>query len=77
MEAGRDALDAWIRTTGAFHAVLGLDRALRDPAAPERMLAAHDSGDHLHPGDAATRRTPRRSACGCCERRTCGPDRAA
>ncbi|KUN88569.1 hypothetical protein [Streptomyces griseoruber] len=45
-------LNAWLRTTGAFHGVLDFDRALRDPAAPTRMLAADGSGDHLHPGDA-------------------------
>jgi lysophospholipase L1-like esterase len=24
---------------------------LRDPAQPTRLLAAYDSGDHLHPND--------------------------
>ncbi|MEK8173092.1 hypothetical protein NKH77_41145 [Streptomyces sp. M19] len=25
---------------------------IRDPLRPQRMAAAYDSGDHLHPGDA-------------------------
>jgi len=25
---------------------------VRDPAHPERMIAAYDSGDHLHPSAA-------------------------
>ncbi|MFF4587505.1 GDSL-type esterase/lipase family protein [Streptomyces sp. NPDC001388] len=52
VETERAALNAWIRDAGAFDGVLDFDRALRDPAAPARMLPAYDSGDHLHPGDA-------------------------
>ena len=33
-------------------AIVDFDRALRDPARPLQMLAAYDSGDHLHPNDA-------------------------
>jgi lysophospholipase L1-like esterase len=25
---------------------------VRDPASPEQILPAYDSGDHLHPNDA-------------------------
>ncbi len=25
---------------------------MRDPAQPDRLLPAYDSGDHLHPNDA-------------------------
>ncbi|MFE6036460.1 hypothetical protein [Streptomyces sp. NPDC056452] len=32
--------------------MIDFDRALRDPADPERLLARYDSGDHLHPNDA-------------------------
>ena len=32
--------------------MLDFDAAVRDPAHPQRMLPAYDSGDHLHPGDA-------------------------
>ncbi len=51
-EADRQALNAWIRTPGHFDAVVDFDRAVRDPADPERMLPALDSGDHLHPSPA-------------------------
>jgi lysophospholipase L1-like esterase len=47
-EAARQAVNDWIRTSGAFDAVIDFDRALRDPADPRRMLAAFDVGDHLH-----------------------------
>ncbi|MEV5594664.1 SGNH/GDSL hydrolase family protein [Streptomyces sp. NPDC052496] len=39
----------------AFDAVLDFDAVLRDPAHPQRLLPAYDSGDHLHPGDAGLR----------------------
>ncbi|NRR33534.1 SGNH/GDSL hydrolase family protein [Oxalobacteraceae bacterium] len=51
-EAKRQALNAWIRGSGAFDAVVDLDQVMRDPANPERLLPAFDSGDHLHPNDA-------------------------
>ena len=51
-EADRQALNAWIRTSGAFDAVVDFDKAIRDPAHPERMVPAYDSGDHLHPSAA-------------------------
>jgi len=51
-EAMREAVNRWIRTSGAFDGVIDFDAALRDPAQPKRMLPAYDSGDHLHPGDA-------------------------
>lgn len=51
-EAKRQAVNAWIRSSGEFDAVIDFDRALRDPANPGRMLPAYDSGDHLHPNDA-------------------------
>jgi len=48
----RHAVNAWIRTAGAFDAVIDMDAVLRDPGRPSRLLPAFDSGDHLHPGDA-------------------------
>jgi lysophospholipase L1-like esterase len=48
----RDALNGWIRTSGEFDAVIDFDAALRDPAAPSKLLPKYDSGDHLHPNDA-------------------------
>jgi len=51
-EAKRQALNEWIRTSGAYDGVIDFDKATRDPAAPAKFLPAYDSGDHLHPGDA-------------------------
>jgi lysophospholipase L1-like esterase len=50
--AKRDALNAWIRTSGAYDGVIDFDKATRDPADPKKLLAAYDSCDHLHPSDA-------------------------
>ncbi|WP_443050621.1 SGNH/GDSL hydrolase family protein [Streptomyces sp. NBC_00286] len=51
-DAGRSAVNAWIRASSSFDGVLDFDAVLRDPARPSRMLPAYDSGDHLHPGNA-------------------------
>ena len=51
-ETQRKAVNEWIRTGGAFDGVVDFEKAARDPAHPDRMLPAYDSGDHLHPGDA-------------------------
>jgi lysophospholipase L1-like esterase len=51
-EAKRQAVNAFIRTSGAYDAVIDFDLVTRDPAHPTRFLPAFDSGDHLHPGDA-------------------------
>ncbi len=51
-EAKRQAVNAWIRSSGEFDGVIDFDKAIRDPAQPSRMLAAYDSGDRLHPNDA-------------------------
>jgi lysophospholipase L1-like esterase len=51
-EADREAINRWIRTSGAFDGVIDFDQAVRDPADPLRLLPAYDSGDHLHPSDA-------------------------
>ncbi|WP_082580499.1 SGNH/GDSL hydrolase family protein [Phycicoccus sp. Root563] len=50
-EAVRVAVNEWIRGSGEPDAVLDLDAALRDPVQPTRLVAAYDSGDHLHPND--------------------------
>jgi lysophospholipase L1-like esterase len=51
-ELKRQALNAWIRTSGNYDAVIDFDRVLRDPHQPARILPALDSGDHGHPTDA-------------------------
>ena len=50
-EAVRLAVNEWIRTGGAFDAVVDFDAGLRDPEHPVRMLPIYDCGDHLHPSD--------------------------
>ena len=51
-EADRQAINRFIRTSGIFDAVIDFDRIMRDPARPDRLLPAYDSGDHLHPSEA-------------------------
>ncbi|HLL67926.1 MAG TPA: RICIN domain-containing protein [Micromonosporaceae bacterium] len=52
VESTRQAINTWIRTSGAFDGVVDFDQAVRDPADPTKMRAAYDSGDHIHPNDA-------------------------
>ena len=51
-EVIRKAVNEWIRTSHAFDGVIDFDKALQDPAHPDQMLPAYDSGDHLHPRDS-------------------------
>jgi lysophospholipase L1-like esterase len=51
-EEKRKAVNEWIRTSKAFDGVVDFEKAVRDPANPDKIAAAYDSGDHLHPGDA-------------------------
>lgn len=50
-----DTLNSWIRHGGAFDGVVDFAAATADPADPQRLDPAYDSGDHLHPNDAGTR----------------------
>jgi lysophospholipase L1-like esterase len=54
-DALRRAVNDWIRSSGAFDAVIDFDAVLRDPAHPARMAPRFDSGDRLHPGDEGSR----------------------
>ncbi|QKW40976.1 SGNH/GDSL hydrolase family protein [Actinomadura sp. NAK00032] len=47
-ERARQTVNAWIRTSRRFDAVIDFDRAARDASATGRLLPAHDVGDHLH-----------------------------
>jgi lysophospholipase L1-like esterase len=51
-EAKRQAVNQWIRTSGAYDGVIDFDLATRDPGQPGRFLPQYESGDHLHPSDA-------------------------
>jgi lysophospholipase L1-like esterase len=47
-EAKRQAVNRWIRTSGAFDGVVDFEAAVRDPANPSRTLPAYDfDGVHL------------------------------
>ncbi len=48
----REAVNAWIRTSGVFDGVVDFDKATQNPADPLTYAPTADSGDHLHPGDA-------------------------
>ena len=48
----REAVNDWIRDSGAFDGVADFSTVLEDPSDPNRLLPAYDSGDHLHPNDA-------------------------
>ncbi|EMC98407.1 hypothetical protein BAUCODRAFT_425301 [Baudoinia panamericana UAMH 10762] len=47
--ATRDRVNAWIRTSGKFDAVIDFDAVVRDPANPEQLNPIYNSGDYLHP----------------------------
>jgi lysophospholipase L1-like esterase len=51
-EALRQAVNAWIRTSGKLDAVADFDAATRDSRRPAQLRPEHDSGDHIHPNDA-------------------------
>ena len=55
LEAKRAAVNAFVRSSGEFDAVIDFDAITRDPANPLQFLPSYDSGDHLHPGDAGYR----------------------
>lgn len=54
-ETARQAVNAWIRQSGRFDAVLPLDAAVADPRDPTRLLPAYDTGDNLHLSPAGYR----------------------
>jgi lysophospholipase L1-like esterase len=51
-EGVRQAVNTWIRESGAYDGVADFDAVVRDPANPRHIKAEFDSGDHLHPNDA-------------------------
>lgn len=48
-EKVREAVNDWIRTSGAFDGVFDFDAAVRDPDNPQQFRDDYQSGDHLHP----------------------------
>jgi lysophospholipase L1-like esterase len=51
-DALRETINTWIRTAGAFDAVLDFDAVMRAPGDPTQIAAALHAGDHLHGSDA-------------------------
>src|SRR6266404_1791395 len=51
-EETRQAVNQWIRSSGAFDGVFDFDAAVRDPSHPTQFRDAFQSGDHLHPSAA-------------------------
>ncbi|MFZ6691700.1 SGNH/GDSL hydrolase family protein [Undibacterium sp. SXout20W] len=54
-EKMRQELNAWIRQSAAFDAVIDVDRVLASPDRPAQLAPEFDSGDHTHPNDAGYR----------------------
>ncbi len=54
-ETARQKVNAWIRNSGQFDAVIDMERAVKDPANPRQMLSEYDTGDHLHPNETGHR----------------------
>ena len=52
----RHAYNDFIRTTELIDGCIDFDKALRDPQNPNFFLPEYDSGDHLHPSAAGSRR---------------------
>jgi lysophospholipase L1-like esterase len=53
--ATRDAVNAWIRHSGAFDGVIDFASAVAAPRDRGMLNPAYDSGDHLHPNAAGYR----------------------
>jgi len=51
-ETVRDEFNNWARASGEYDAIVDFDRLMADPANPDRLNPAFDSGDRLHPNDA-------------------------
>ncbi|MET8160708.1 SGNH/GDSL hydrolase family protein [Sphaerisporangium sp. NPDC005289] len=51
-ESARQKVNEWIRTGGAFDAVLDFDAVWRDPDRPSHIRQDFHCGDHLHGNDA-------------------------
>lgn len=50
-ESARNKVNKWIRSSGAFDAVIDFDRAMRNPEDTLTLLPYAHSGDFLHPNE--------------------------
>jgi lysophospholipase L1-like esterase len=44
-------VNSWIRTSGAFDAVVDFDAVTRDPQKPDRLKSEFNGGDSIHLSD--------------------------
>jgi lysophospholipase L1-like esterase len=51
-ETMREAVNQWIRTSGAADAVVDFDKVVQDPNHPKQIRADYNIRDHLHPNDS-------------------------
>ena len=49
----RNEFNDWLRTSDIFDGCVDFDKAVRNPQKPEAFADGFDSGDHLHPSEAA------------------------
>jgi len=54
-EMEREIVNEWIRSSGAFDAVIDLEKAIQNPDDAQSLLPAADTGDHLHPNEIGHR----------------------
>ncbi len=52
-EQMRNEFNEWLRTSCLFDGCIDFDQAVRNPQQPEAFAPGFDSGDHLHPSEAA------------------------
>jgi hypothetical protein len=52
VEAMRQALNAFIRTPGAFDGMVDFDKVIQDPSNPRQFRQGFNNSDKLHPNDA-------------------------
>lgn len=55
-EQKRQAVNAWIRESGAYDGVIDFDAVVRDPALPNRFVESYQAEDWLHPNDLGYQR---------------------
>jgi lysophospholipase L1-like esterase len=51
-EAVRQTVNTWIRSSGAFDAVVDFDAVTKDPQKPDQLKPSYNGGDHIHLNDA-------------------------
>jgi len=55
-QTARDTVNAWIRSSGRFDAVIDFDKTMENPSAPKTILPDMHDNDFLHPNEAGHKR---------------------